>query len=97
MQQKQMFKVVSPLKKKNGEEYWMRCGTAFTNKDESINIYLDAIPIGREFHLQLRAITEEELRASSERRARFDLPRSSSGVSNLDPVPAPAAHQSIPF
>ena len=99
-QQKTMFKVVSPIKKKNGEgDYWMRCGTAFTNKDNSINVYLDAVPTQPQFTLQLRELTEEDFARSAERRARFDLPRTASGVSHLDqPPPAmSAARDSVPF
>lgn len=36
---------------------WMRVGTAFVNQDQSINVYLDAIPYERK--LQIR---EEEVR-----------------------------------
>ena len=103
-----MFKVISPIEKKNGERYWMRCGTGFTNKDDSINMYIDALPIavGKELTLQLRVLTEEDLKPASERRAQFNLPRTSSGVSNLDmprgmsnldSMPASSAHEPVPF
>ena len=94
-----MFKVISPIEKKNGDRYWMRCGTGFTNKDDSINMYIDALPIavGKELTLQLRVLTEEDLRAKPERRSQFDLPRSSSGVSHLDSMPASSAHEPVPF
>lgn len=58
--QKRMFKVLSPIEKHGGGHYWMRCGSGFTNKDDSINIYLDAIP--RTWQLQLRELDEEDLR-----------------------------------
>jgi len=29
---------------------WVRAGTAFVNKDESLNIYLDALPIDGQLH-----------------------------------------------
>jgi hypothetical protein len=58
---KKMFKVISPITNNKGETvYWMRIGNAFTNKDDSLNIYLDALP--RTFQLQLRELDEEDLR-----------------------------------
>jgi hypothetical protein len=55
-----MFKVISPVEKRGGGTFWMRIGSAFTNKDDSINIYLDALP--KNFQLQLREFDEEDLR-----------------------------------
>ena len=62
--QKKMFKVITPIEKANGGgKYWMRLGTAFTNKDESINVYLDAIPVNqKEWTLQLREMDEEDFK-----------------------------------
>ncbi len=60
--QKKMFKVITAIEKRNGEKFWTRCGTGFTNKDDSINLYLDVIPAGqKEFVLQVRELTEEDL------------------------------------
>jgi hypothetical protein len=67
-----MFKVIAPMDKKDGTKWWMRCGTAFVNKDNSINVYLDALPLGQQqITLQLRELTEEELRERSDRRASY--------------------------
>lgn len=62
--QKKMFKVITPIDKGNGKDkYWMRLGTAFTNKDDSINVYLDAIPVNqKEWTLQLREMEEEDFK-----------------------------------
>jgi len=67
--QKRSFKVISPVEKRDGGKFWMRIGTAYVNKDDSINVYLDAFP--KSFELQLREFTEEDLarRASYESRA----------------------------
>jgi hypothetical protein len=70
-----MFKVISPIEKKEGGKYWMRVGTGFTNKDDSINIYLDAWP--KNFQLQLRELDEEDLRR------RDGSSRSSLGMTSL--------------
>lgn len=60
--QKKMFKVITAIEKRNGEKFWTRCGTGFTNKDDSINLYLDVIPAGqKEFMLQVRELTDDDL------------------------------------
>ena len=56
-----MYKVLSMIPKKDGGTYWMRTGSAFTNKDDSINVILDALPRG-EWKFQLRELDEEDLR-----------------------------------
>ena len=71
---KRMYKVISPIER-NGTTFWTRCGNGFTNKDESINIYLDSLPLGSmkegSVKLQLRELTEDELRERAEKRASF--------------------------
>jgi hypothetical protein len=74
-QQKRMFKVISPIDKDDGGVYWMRCGIGYVNKDNSINVYLDAMPLrtkqGEGVKLQLREYTDEELRERAEKRATY--------------------------
>jgi hypothetical protein len=57
---KKMFKILCPITKKDGTTFWMRVGTAFPNKDESLNLYLDVLPL--EGKLQIRAFDERDLR-----------------------------------
>jgi hypothetical protein len=45
----------------------MRCGAAHTNKDDSINIYLDAVP--RDLKFTLRELDEEDLKRREAYRA----------------------------
>lgn len=61
---KKMYKVLSPIEKKPGNTYWMRVGSAFTNKDESINLYIDAMPApnGKSYQFQIRELDAEDLR-----------------------------------
>ncbi len=67
---KKMFKVLCPMEGRNGVKYWSRLGSGFTNKDESINVYLDVIPFNKtNVTIQLREVTEEEQRRDAERRA----------------------------
>ena len=81
---KRMFKVISAIEKKGGGKFWMRLGSAFINKDESINVYLDAVPKTLEF--QLREMTEEDFARSSKPATFGDRP-----------VPAAADPSQPPF
>jgi hypothetical protein len=63
-----MFKVQSAIKKHNGDgSYWMRVGTAYVNKDGSINVYLDATP--KSMELTLFELDENDLRKREDRDA----------------------------
>src|SRR5688572_643292 len=89
-----MFKVVSPMDTNDGGTYWLRCGSAFVNKDNSINVYLDAVPVrhkqGEGVKLQLREFTDEELKERAEKRASYSARATSSG--NMNPYQSPAQH-----
>jgi len=65
--QKKMFKVLSAIEKRDGGTFWMRVGSAFTNRDNSVNIYLDVLP--KNFQFQLRELDEEDLRRRDPQRA----------------------------
>jgi len=86
-----MFKVITPIDKRDGGKYWMRVGSGYTNKDDSINIYLEAIPLshGKEVTLQLRELTDEDFRRAAEKRSTTFVPPS-------NPMPA-AAPDALPF
>ena len=63
MLQKKMFKVLCPIPKRDGSgKWWMRVGSGFENKDSSINVYLDAMPVRGDVTLQLRELDESDLR-----------------------------------
>ena len=95
MLQKRMFKVISPVERKDGNKFWMRVGSGFTNKDDSINIYLDAIPAARngEITLQVRELTEEDLRPRGEKRASH----ASSHAANPSAQGASTTMDQLPF
>ena len=76
---KKMFKILCPIERKDGKTHWMRVGTAFPNKDESVNLYLDVLPAN--LKLQLRELTEEDLR-DRDGRARTTTGPASSAVHN---------------
>jgi len=65
--QKKTYKVLAAIPKRDGSHWWMKCGSAHTNKDDSINIYLDAVP--RDLKFQLRELDEEDLRRREQYRA----------------------------
>lgn len=91
-QQKRMFKVLGIVPKHSNpkESMWLRLGTAFVNRDDSINIYLDAMP--RSFELQLREFDADELRK-----------RDATSPSAVEPIPferttpSTGATDSVPF
>jgi hypothetical protein len=83
--QKKMFKVLSAIEKRDGGTFWMRVGSGFTNRDNSVNIYLDVIP--KNFQLQLRELDEEDLR-------KRDPQRTDSSASGLASAAVAAAGSS---
>jgi hypothetical protein len=92
---KKMYKVVSPIEKKDGTvAYWNRLGNAHTNRDDSINVYLDTLPLNGK--IQLREYTEAELRERSERRAQY-ASRAPATVLAAPLTSPPATPQELPF
>lgn len=75
--QKKVFKVVSPIERPNGGGvWWMRCGSGYLNKDDSINVYLEALPLaavtkGEGIKIQLRELTDEDLRERAQKKASY--------------------------
>ena len=70
-----MYKVLSPIEGSDGKTtHWARLGIGYTNKDESINLYLDAVPAamfgGKQIKLQIRAYDEEDLRRRDDYRSK---------------------------
>jgi hypothetical protein len=56
---KKALAVFAVVEKENRNAIWIRVGSAFTNRDGSINILLDAFPIGSN-RLQIREQRFEE-------------------------------------
>jgi hypothetical protein len=93
-----MYKVLTPVEMKDGGTYWMRLGSGFENKDNSINLILNAFPVGKEAKLQIREITEEEQRERAEKRSTFQargtgrvdyngLPNAAPGAASAGDIP----------
>ncbi len=53
----EVFTVVEP-KKEGGKSFWVRVGTGFENRDGSISVYLDALPVNGK--LQIREPRERK-------------------------------------
>ncbi|MEJ7601311.1 MAG: hypothetical protein WKG01_25630 [Kofleriaceae bacterium] len=96
-QQKQMFKLLSPMKRKDGGTWWMRAGTGFRNQDNSINIHLDALPSGPEWRFQLRAYDEDDVRKAEERRGDGGASPSGFAPSGQARPAAGASADGVPF
>ena len=47
------FKQVFTIVERNGKNYWVRIGTAFTNKDGSETVYLDALPVNGRMQIRM--------------------------------------------
>lgn len=58
------FKVLAIMTKSDGSgEYFTRVGNAFENKDSSINVYMDLLPVnGKQVKLQIRELNDQDLR-----------------------------------
>lgn len=66
LSQKKMFKVLTPIPKKDGSKFWMRLGTAFPGKEGALNVYLDALP-SHEMMLYIRELDEKDLERRKDR------------------------------
>ncbi len=75
-----MFKVIAPIEKKDGSTFWMRVGTGFPNKDQSINLYLDAMPFNHT--LQIREMEEDDF-APRGRKRDGAAPAAGAGATDL--------------
>ena len=45
---------------KEGKSNWARIGVAFVNKDQSLNVVLDAIPMTGKIHIRDRKVAEKK-------------------------------------
>jgi len=83
--QKRTFKVLAAIPKRDGGHWWMRCGAGHTNKDDSINVYLDAVP--RDLKFTLRELDDEDLRRREAYRATHGDAGPASPNPDVDSVP----------
>jgi len=103
--QKKMYKVLTPIQKRDGSGSWfMKVGNGFTNKDDSINLYVDVIPVGiapgKGMTLQIRELDDNDLRQREASRAGNGRGELGAPGGNLDALSATGSHaasESIPF
>ena len=79
-----MYKAIIPVERKDGSKHWIRIGSAFVNKDASLNVYLDALPAGDAKMIQIREMTDED----------FARRRS---VNSPPPPSTPSMTEDLPF
>lgn len=70
------IKDVFTVTERNGEENWSRIGVAFLNRDNSINVILDSVPLSGKLHIRDR-IKKETASANPPRVS----PRREQGIS----------------
>ena len=61
------MKIVYVITERNGRNYWNRVGVAFVNRDGSLNVKLEAVPVSGEF--QIRDYTPRDEAAALGRRS----------------------------
>jgi hypothetical protein len=86
---RRILKALQPIEGKDGKTSWRRIGTAFPNRDNSINLYLDSFP--RDGKVQLRELDEDDLRSRDP-----DAPRRTRSA-DARPSPASSAGEDLPF
>jgi hypothetical protein len=76
-------KVLCPIPnpKDPTKTFWVKMGTAYVNKDNSINLYLDGLPVNGK--LQVRDWDERDDREFQERRERRETPAPANNNSDL--------------
>lgn len=63
-QTKSMKAVFTVIEKGQGKSFWVRIGTGFTNRDGSMNLHLDALPVNGK--LQVRDWEPDRERRSND-------------------------------
>jgi hypothetical protein len=53
-------KDVYTIKTGGKKNYWVKIGTAFVNKDGSLNVYLDAMPLSGELNIRDAKVKDAE-------------------------------------
>jgi len=87
-EQTKSMKAVFTIVDRGGKSFWVRIGVGFTNRDGSLNVKLDAIPVNGT--LQVRDWEPYDKRADAgEPPIRARIPRAHDGASPGGSGPAP--------
>jgi hypothetical protein len=92
---KRMYKVLTPITKKDGGTFWMRIGSGFPAKDGALNILLDALPTATsdgKTKLYIREMDERDF----ERRG-GDAPRTDGPRADRRNQPSLGSTDNVPF
>ncbi len=68
---KKTFKVVYTIVERGEKKAWVRIGTAFVNRDQSLNVKLDAHPTNGALHIR-DYVPYDEFRRRNDEAARFE-------------------------
>lgn len=60
------YKIAYCITERNGKSYWNRIGVAFVNRDGSINVKLDSLPVSGEMQLRDYVAREDRETPSQE-------------------------------
>jgi hypothetical protein len=60
MEQTSTPKDVFQIREDGGKSYWTKIGAAFTNRDGSLNAYLDALPLNGKIQIRDRKPKKKE-------------------------------------
>ena len=66
------LKVLCPIEGKDKKTYWRALGAAFRNDDDTINVYLDSLPMNGK--LYLRKWDDERFKNEPAKGTNADLP-----------------------
>ena len=88
-------KVLSPVEGKDGKVAWRLLGSAFVNRDNSINVYLDGLPVNGK--LQLRDWDDAPREGRSDRPDRQDSGTGQTSLRAIAPNPMQSSGDEIPF
>lgn len=47
-----IWRPVYTIVERTGRSHWVRIGTAFVNRDQSLNVLLDAVPVNGQLHIR---------------------------------------------
>ncbi len=94
--EKKIYKVLAAVPRHDGAgEWWMKVGSGFGNRDDSMTIYLDAIPThgnGKSLRLVIRPLDARDLERREAYRAGNTGGRSADGSASSS-----AASEASPF
>lgn len=85
MEDEKRKKVLCPVTGKDNKTYWMRLGVAYVNKDNSINVYLDASPYNGK--LQIRDFDDRDRQQQFGNLTMLPPPRVAANANTNDDLP----------